>query len=166
MAYELKEKGFEMYGIKLGSEYQTPSGIRKVIGFDTSDSSVAVTIKKVWKDNKPISESLFCKIVLDGFEKSAFQWISATFLKSIAGNYNLYENRLYAGMLVQHFKGGIYEIISMDVTHTETLERMVVYKCVISNKVYTRPYGMFMSKVDKDKYPEAKQEYRLERYIK
>lgn len=161
MSYELKNEGFEMFGIKLGTSYRTASGVKKVIGFDTSDETVA--IEKIWElhDSKPISDSMFCNIILDGFEKSPFEWVNINFLKPIIN-----ENRLHDGMLVQHFKGGIYEIISIDTTHTETLDRMVVYKCIADNKVYTRPYEVFISKVDKDKYPEAKQEYRLEEYIK
>lgn len=37
----------------------------------------------------------------------------------------------------------------------------VVYKCD-DGSVWSRPYGMFVSKVDKEKYPDAKQEYRFE----
>ena len=51
--------------------------------------------------------------------------------------------------------------------HTETGEKMVVYKALYKDEngkrlTFVRPYDMFIEKVDKDKYPQATQEYRLE----
>lgn len=43
------------------------------------------------------------------------------------------------GQKYQHYKGGIYEIVSM-AAHTETAEQMVVYKSVNFGTVYVRPY--------------------------
>ena len=42
---------------------------------------------------------------------------------------------------------------------------MVVYQSLKDQRVWIRPYDMFISKVDREKYPEAKQEYRLESII-
>ena len=66
-----------------------------------------------------------------------------------------------AGEIYKHFKGNMYEIVTIAM-HTETMEEMVVYKEVEGEKVYTRPLEMFRSKVDKEKYPEVLQEYRFE----
>lgn len=75
-----------------------------------------------------------------------------------------------SGTLVKHFKrelegasghAYIYKIIGV-AEHTETGEDLMIYKKVYSNKIYARPLSMFMSKVDKVKYPTVKQEYRFE----
>lgn len=63
------------------------------------------------------------------------------------------------GKKYRHFKGNIIEILAI-AKHTETLEDMVVY--THDNNVWVRPYSMFLDKVDKEKYPDIKQEYRFE----
>ena len=85
---------------------------------------------------------------------------------------------LREGDIVKHFKREtlspdelrynptmhMYKIISMNVKHTETGEALVVYQALYGDcQVYARPKEMFLSKVDKEKYPDIKQEYRLER---
>ena len=76
------------------------------------------------------------------------------------------------GDIVQHFKREwvssdtseyLYKILAF-AQHTETGERLVIYQALYSPfKVCARPYAMFMSEVDREKYPDVKQQYRFEK---
>ena len=64
--------------------------------------------------------------------------------------------------IYKHFKGDYY-LVEDVALHSETMEKMVVYrKLYDDNGLYVRPYDMFLEKVDKEKYPDVKQEYRFE----
>ncbi len=64
--------------------------------------------------------------------------------------------------IYRHFKGDYY-IVEDVATHSETKEKYVCYRSLYgNNELYIRPYEMFLEKVDKNKYPKVKQEYRFE----
>ncbi len=71
------------------------------------------------------------------------------------------ERQIQIGKIYKHFKGHIVKVISL-AEHTETSEQLVIYQHTGTNKIWARPYDMFNSLVDKEKYPEIEQKYRFE----
>ena len=78
------------------------------------------------------------------------------------------------GDIVQHFKREwvssdtseyLYKILAF-AQHTETGEKLVIYQGLYAPfKVCARPFAMFMSEVDREKYPDIRQKYRFEKYF-
>ena len=76
------------------------------------------------------------------------------------------------GDIVQHFKREwvpsetseyLYKVLAF-AQHTETGEKLVVYQGMYPPfKICARPYDMFMSEVDREKYPKIRQKYRFEK---
>ena len=62
----------------------------------------------------------------------------------------------------RHFKGDYYLVEDL-ARDSETGELCVIYrKLYDDDSLWIRPLTMFLSKVDKEKYPNAMQEYRFE----
>ncbi len=82
------------------------------------------------------------------------------------------DTRLSPGDIVRHFKREfvpqtgtdyLYRILEF-ARHSETDENYVVYEALYGERdVYIRPYDMFMSEVDREKYPQVKQRWRFEK---
>ena len=73
------------------------------------------------------------------------------------------ENRIMPGDIVRHFKGNKYEILCFALD-SETQAELVVYRALYGELgTWVRPKDMFLSKVDREKYPDVAQEYRFEK---
>lgn len=71
------------------------------------------------------------------------------------------ERTIPSGTIVRHFKNKLYKILGY-VDHVDN-GRIVIYMALYGEyKICARDYEEFMSKVDRNKYPNVEQEYRFE----
>lgn len=101
-----------------------------------------------WDDDNPLN-----------FENCDLSYCSQYFKNSNNGKY--FDRPLpEAGQKYRHFKiGKIVTIVGIS-RHTETEEVSVVYN--YEGQIWNRPLEMFMSEVDRRKYPNVSQKYRFE----
>ena len=71
---------------------------------------------------------------------------------------------LKAGQRYKHFKkGNIYIVVIPRVYDTEDMKEYVIYRGGDNKRrMWARPVTEFMSEVDRNKYPQATQQYRFE----
>ena len=69
------------------------------------------------------------------------------------------------GEFYRHFKNRLYQIIAV-ASDAETEQQVVVYQALYGDyRVWVRPLEDFLSRTDREKYPEASQEWRFERTV-
>ncbi len=74
------------------------------------------------------------------------------------------------GKTYKHFKGNLYKVLDIvydsESNNDTEYRKVVIYQALYGDKLkWARPYDMFNSEVDHDKYPDIKQKYRFEEYI-
>lgn len=71
-------------------------------------------------------------------------------------------NELKLKCIYRHFKGDLY-LVEDIAKHSETGEDFVIYRKLYGDcSLWIRPKAMFMSPVDKEKYPDCQQQYRFQ----
>ena len=73
------------------------------------------------------------------------------------------ERQVKGGELYRHFKGQLVRVIAVAQDTENVGSYSVVYYKVGDGRVWCRPYDMFISEVDHEKYPNIKQKYRFEK---
>ena len=72
------------------------------------------------------------------------------------------DRKLEINGVYKHFKGDMYIVLDV-ATYSEDNSKLVIYRGLYgNNELYARPYELFMSEVDRNKYPNVKQKYRFE----
>lgn len=71
------------------------------------------------------------------------------------------EREIRVNSLYKHFKGTTHKIICIAKDSEDQTDK-VIYTHEDTGEIWVRDKEMFLSKVDKEKYPNVEQEYRFE----
>lgn len=148
--------------IKKNDEYSTEYEIGQI--FD---------IKGTWYGGVHIEGKTGVPVSLD---KDEYEEVTDEEISSVSSNDRVecktIDRDIRVGDIVRHFKREwvsadtseyLYKILAF-ASHTETGEKLVIYQGMYPPfKVCARPYDMFMSEVDREKYPDVKQKYRFDK---
>lgn len=74
------------------------------------------------------------------------------------------------GKKYRHFKGNLYQVLDIvydsESNNDKELKKVVIYQALYGDMLkWARPYEMFNSEVDHEKYPDVSQKYRFEEII-
>ena len=77
------------------------------------------------------------------------------------------ERKIEIGKTYRHFKNKLYKVIDIvydsESNIDEEYKKVVIYQALYGDNLkWARPYDMFNSLVDKEKYPDVEQVYRFE----
>ena len=141
---------FSGYAVNTG-EFTSNELLEKIKGYSSQNGLELCQVKS------EESESFYVDGELD---KNCDMGLLASHFNPVEDYYKFDRPLPSKGDKYTHFKTGkVVEVICIS-RSTETNEVSVVYKH--DGVVYNRPIEMFMSEVDRSKYPNAKQRYRLE----
>lgn len=73
------------------------------------------------------------------------------------------------GKVYKHFKNKLYVVLDIvndsESNNDEVYSKVVIYQALYGDNLkWARPYDMFNSEVDHEKYPDVEQKYRFEEY--
>ena len=90
-------------------------------------------------------------------------------MKNIDNKGEIKMREIEIGKVYKHFKGNLYEVLDIvndsESNNDDEYKKVVVYQALYGEKLkWARPYDMFNSEVDHDKYPNVEQKYRFEEY--
>lgn len=77
------------------------------------------------------------------------------------------ERKIKVGKIYKHFKGNLYKVLDIvydsESNNLDEYKKVVIYEALYGEHLkWARPYEMFNSLVDKEKYPNVEQKYRFE----
>jgi hypothetical protein len=103
-----------------------------------------------WDDNNPLN---YRNCDLSECEK----WFAKDPTKGMQAR------QVKAGEVYRHFKGHEVKVLAVAKDTENVSSYSVVYQHLGNGAIWYRPYDMFISEVDHDKYPEVTQKYRFEK---
>lgn len=129
--------------------------------------SVIKDVKTVCEHEDTLKNTATIKAVLGLLEELKFRRQHADLLEDheCIGGYVCDDGRVIkAGQRYKHFKkGNIYIVVIPCVYDTEDMKEYVIYRGGDNKRrMWARPVEEFMSEVDRNKYPQATQQYRFE----
>lgn len=74
---------------------------------------------------------------------------------------------IFIGKTYRHFKGNLYKVLDIvndsESNNDAEYKKIVIYEALYGEHLHwARPYEMFASEVDHEKYPDIEQKYRFE----